>query len=64
VWLMRSADDVEGTIENDRTVCTQRNTGFAMEMGPCPARWCMCQRARTARRDEVQEDRLVADAVP
>jgi hypothetical protein len=57
-------DDVAGTIENDRTVSTQHNTGFTMEMGACPARWCMCKRARTARRDEVQEDRMVADTVP
>jgi hypothetical protein len=61
---MRFADDVEGTIENDRTVSAQRDTGFAMEMGPCPARWRMCQRARTARRDKVQQVRLMADAVP
>ena len=58
------ANDVECTIENDRTVNTQRNTGFAMEVGACAAEWCMCKRASAARRDEVQEGKLVADIVP
>lgn len=58
------ADDVECTVENDRTVSTLRNTGLAMDVGACAAGWCMCQRARAARRDQGQEGKLVAEIVP